>query len=204
MRKVVAVAHGEPPGHTAPTLPRGVVGLSVHRPYPGAAAEHPGDVHAVCMVWLDDDVDPLDAARAVVGVEPMTAYVVDEQVQWDYVRDWPEGEVTPGVKRISFVRRLPALTRTEFATHWTDVHAPLARVHHPAIWRYVQNVVVDAITPDAPEVDGVAELQFRTYDDLRHRMYDSDQGRVRIRADVRAFIDAPAGWRILSTERVLH
>jgi hypothetical protein len=76
-------------------------------------------------------------------------------------------------------------------------------VHHPAIWRYVQNVVVEAITPDAPDVDGIAELHFRTYDDLVNRMYDSDDGRDAVQADVRRFIDTPRGWRILNTERII-
>jgi uncharacterized protein (TIGR02118 family) len=204
MRKVAVVAHGPPEEvYSDPTLPHGLVGLSRHDLYDGAPAEHPDDVHGVWMVWLQDDVDPLEAARMIVKARSITAYLVDEHVQWDYERDWPAGDPTPGVKRISFIRRLPTLTRAEFATHWTDVHAPLARVHHPAIWRYVQNVVVEAITPDAPDVDGIAELHFRTYDDLVNRMYDSDDGRDAVQADVRRFIDTPRGWRILNTERII-
>jgi uncharacterized protein (TIGR02118 family) len=200
MRKVVAVAHGEHQGSGSLSLPHGLVALSCHKPYTGAPAAHPDDVRAVWMLWLDDDDDALTAANTVIQA-PLTAYLVDERIQWDRVGD-STGRTTPGVKQISFIRRTPDLPRAQFASHWTDVHAPLARVHHPAIRRYVQNVVVEALTPDAPDIDGIAELHFGTYDDLVTRMYDSDEGRAVVKADVRRFIDAPAGWRMVGTEHV--
>jgi hypothetical protein len=73
-------------------------------------------------------------------------------------------------------------------------------VHHPALWRYVQNVVVEPITPDAPEIDGIAELRFRSVADLRERFYDSDDGRRIVAADVAKFLDRGAGWRLLARE----
>jgi uncharacterized protein (TIGR02118 family) len=118
------------------------------------------------------------------------AYRVDERVQWD------RGDAA--VTRISFVRRPRELTHEEFAHHWTQVHAPLAREHHPGICRYVQNVVVHKLTPDAPDVDGIAELSFASLDDFRERMYDSPAGQEVIAADVREFIDVTAGWRMLA------
>jgi uncharacterized protein (TIGR02118 family) len=102
------------------------------------------------------------------------------------------------VTRISFMRRRPGLTRRQFADHWTNVHTPLARRHHPALRRYVQNVVVAPLTPEAPEVDGIAELGFRSIDEMNSRMYDSPEGTEIIRADVRRFIDTGAGWRVLT------
>ncbi len=122
--------------------------------------------------------------------ERVEAYRVDEQVQWD------RGDAV--VTRISFVRRPRELTHEDFAFHWTQVHAPLARRHHPGICRYVQNVVVHKLTPDAPDVDGIAELGFASLDDFRERMYDSPEGQQIIAADVREFIDVTAGWRMLA------
>jgi uncharacterized protein (TIGR02118 family) len=140
-------------------------------------------------------VDPVGAI-AIFRSEPpgladaAEAYRVDERVQWDH------GGAT--VTRISFVQRAPGLTHEQFADHWTGVHAPLARQHHPGICRYVQNIVIEAITPGAPPVDGIAELGFRSLADLRERMYDSPAGQEAIAADVRRFIDVPAGWRMLA------
>jgi uncharacterized protein (TIGR02118 family) len=201
MRKVVEVRHVS--FGLSVRMISGFVGASSHTPSPDVPPTQPDDVHEIFFVWLPDDVDPRSwVAETAQGMQ-VTAYLVDERVQWDYERDWPDGEPSPGVKQLSFVRRLPSLTRDEFAAHWNDVHAPLARVHHPGIWRYVQNVVVEPLTPDAPELDGVAELHFRTVDDLRDRMYDSEDGKARIRADVKTFIDVPAGWRMMATERIL-
>jgi uncharacterized protein (TIGR02118 family) len=122
------------------------------------------------------------------------AYRVDERPQWDR-----GGEK---VTRVAFVRRAAGLTQEEFADHWTNVHAPLARKHHPVLVRYVQNIVVENVTPDAPEVDGVAELGFRTLRDVHQRMYDSPAGAEIIRRDVRRFLDVPAGWRMLAQRQL--
>ena len=117
------------------------------------------------------------------------AYAVDERFQWDKGGDT--------VTRISFVRRAPHLTHEEFVDHWTNVHAPLARKHHPVV-RYVQNIVVDKLTPDAPDVDGIAELGYRTLHEVHHRNYDSPAGAAIIRRDIQRFLDVPAGWRMLA------
>ncbi len=143
----------------------------------------------------DDPVTAIAVYRSdAVVPSGAEAYRVDEQVQWE------RGEAA--VTRISFVRRARGLTHEDFAFHWTQEHAPLARTHHPGICRYVQNVVVHPLTPDAPDVDGIAELGFASLDDFRERMYDSPEGQEVIAADVREFIDVGAGWRMLArTER---
>jgi uncharacterized protein (TIGR02118 family) len=120
-------------------------------------------------------------------------YRVDERVQWE--------RSDSAVTRISFVRRARGLTREDFARHWSQAHTPLARRHHPGVCRYVQNVVVHQLTPDAPDVDGIAELGFASIDDFRERMYDSPAGKETIAADVREFIDVAAGWRMLARPR---
>ncbi|MDQ6854319.1 MAG: EthD domain-containing protein [Actinomycetota bacterium] len=138
-----------------------------------------------------EPVTGIEILRQDQGVpEDAEAYAVDERFQWDRGGD--------AVSRISFVRRAPHLSREEFADHWTNVHAPLARKHHPVLARYVQNVVVEKLTPDAPEVDGIAELGFRTMRDVHHRNYDSPAGAAIIRRDIQRFLDVPAGWRMLA------
>jgi hypothetical protein len=68
------------------------------------------------------------------------------------------------------------------------------------VCRYIQNVVVEPLTPGAPDIDGIAELSFRSEADRQERMYDSPEGQKIIGADVRQFIDVPRGWRILGRE----
>ncbi len=142
----------------------------------------PEHVAAIAMLRGDAPVPP-DAE----------AYRVEERRQWDR-----GGE---HVTRIAFVRRAAGLSRDEFADHWTNVHSPLARKHHPVLVRYVQNIVIEPLTPDAPEVDGIAELGFRSLRDVTHRMYDSPAGAEIIRRDIQRFLDVPAGWRMLGQRR---
>jgi uncharacterized protein (TIGR02118 family) len=144
-----------------------------------------GTVKAICMWWVDD-------ARTLELGGVSAAYLVDERAQWASTR----GAVT----RVSFLQAAAGLTRAQFGDHWRDVHTPLARRHHPNIVRYTQNVVIDTLTAETPPVDGIAELTFLSVEDMRARLYDSDEGRRIIGEDVRRFIDVAAGWRVLVKE----
>lgn len=194
--KVVAVVRG-PLALELPTAD-GVRAWSVHLPYPDEPPEHPDDVTGVVTAWLADATHS-DPAAWFPGAR-VDAYHVDERVQQDWDRTWADGTPSPGARRMSFLHRAAGITRDEMAAHWSDVHAPLTRVHHPAIWRYVQNVVRAPLTPDAPDIDAVAELHFRSIGDLRGRFYDSDAGRKVIGDDVRQFLDPPRGWRMVAQE----
>lgn len=103
-------------------------------------------------------------------------------------RDWPDGTASPGIKMVSFVQRLPEIGHEQFVRHWTEQHTPLALRHHVGMWRYCQNVVRRAFTPGGREIDGIAELHFRTREDFEQRFYDSDAGLQAIRDDVKRFI----------------
>jgi len=156
-------------------------------PAPPVPVRHTVDVGddgvALVSVWATD-ADVTGWFRAA----PVDGWQVEERVQW----------AAPfAVKQVSFVHRLPSLARDEFAAHWTDRHTPLARVHHPGVCHYVQNVVLATVTPGAADIDGIAELGFASDDDRRTRYYDSPAGREIIAEDVRRFIDLGAGFRLL-------
>lgn len=142
------------------------------------------------------------SAPSLTGMDTL-AYQVEERIQWDYQRTWPLGQPSPGIKRIAFLQRLPRITHEEFARHWTEDHAPLARQHHPFLWRYVQNVFPRPLTPATPPCDGVVELSFKDPADMTERMYDSPEGRAVIYQDVATFLDVKAGWRVVALEHVL-
>lgn len=122
------------------------------------------------------------------------AYLATPHHQWDRIGGPAE------VTRLVFVRRHPDLTHDQFVEHWTTVHTPLARRHHPGLGRYVQHVITDALTPDAPAFDGLAELGFASRADLRDRMYDSEDGREAVAADVASFLDLRAGRRLTGSD----
>ena len=171
----------------------------VHRPFPDEPAEQPSRVKAVVAAWCDDEPDA-DTLAAWSPRGHVDAYLVDEHVQIDAGLDPADGEEPPGLCRLVFLRRNPDLSHAEMAQHWTEVHTPIVQGHHPAFWHYVQNVVVRPLTPDAPEVDGIAEMRFRSADEMRERFYDSEEGQRIVAEDVSRFLDRGAGWRILSRD----
>jgi uncharacterized protein (TIGR02118 family) len=167
--------------------------------YPG----RPG-VTGVLLVTrerIDDNFAGTALAHCARAASVVAAYRLEERMQWDYERTW-SGHRTPGMKQLSFLVRADGMSRDAFAGHWHDVHAPLARKHHPTIWRYVQDVVLERLTDDSPEIDGLAELSYRSYEDWRDRKYDSDEGQAVIVADIPRFIDTAASWHVLGHEHV--
>jgi hypothetical protein len=161
------------------------------------------DFDVVAEFWLDDVVDFDDrsrfyasaAGRQLVSdhaagiVRAAIGYHVNETVQRDYVRDWPDGERSPGVKMIAPLQRVNGLTHEEFARRWVDTHAALALTHVPGIWRYVTNVVVRPLARSAPSVDGIVEVHRRHADDLKLR--PSPDGQAILDADTDALIVRP-------------
>lgn len=130
------------------------------------------------------------------------SYLVREIVQKRRERTWPLGQRSPGVKGIYPVTRLPDASREEFVRHWREVHAPLALRHHVGMSQYVQNVVLEPLTPDAPAYDGISELHFPTARDMRERFIDSPEGASRIAADVSRFVET--SLRLDASEYVLR
>ena len=200
VRKVIAAIGG--PFDDAPPAVDGLVAYSVHRPHPEELQSQPLDVagavvEGVVMAWVDGDA-PLEPARWFDS--PVTAYLVDERIQIEWTREWADGEATPGIEQLAFVPRIVSVTHEQFAEHWSERHTPLVHVHHPAMARYVQNVIVEPLTPVARELDGVAQLYFRTSSDLHERYFDSEEGQRIIFEDVAKFLERGAGWGFLAQE----
>lgn len=89
------------------------------------------------------------------------------------------------LKSLSLLVRRPDLTHDQFVSHWTEVHAPLARAI-PQLRRYVQNHLPAGA---AGEVDGIAELWFDSAAD-RDAFRASEAGQRWI-ADGANFLDGP-------------
>lgn len=91
-------------------------------------------------------------------------------------------------KLMFFCRRRPDITHDQYAEKVLGGHVPLALKHHPTMRHYVVNIVQSVLTPDAPEIDSVAELSFDSLEDYRERLYDSPEGEEIIHADVVGFM----------------
>jgi uncharacterized protein (TIGR02118 family) len=149
-----------------------------------------------------DDVPHRDVLHGIA--RRVEVWRVDPHRQIAYDRSWPDGELAPGVKRVSFVQRKEGLSHEQFARHWTEQHTPLARMHHPALWNYTQNVVRRAFTPGGGPFDATAELHFRSRAVAVDRLYDSDEGGAAIAADVREFMGRPRPGSALMRELPLR
>jgi uncharacterized protein (TIGR02118 family) len=152
-----------------------------------ALPDQPDTPPIVIEIVGDNAVDPARlAADCEVDAGRVQVYAVAEQLRWTrptaaHTRD--------GVALIGRVRRATGLTSPEFERHWYDVHRPLAIEHHVGMQRYVQNVVRshDHVTPGF-EADGIAELGFESVEAFETQMYDDDNGRRIIEADVATFV----------------
>jgi len=165
------------------------------------------NVDGVLKVGLErahdlDDIPARDLLHSFARRVEAWRVEVHRPRQWD--RTWPDGEAAPGVRMVSFVRRAEGLTLQQFVRHWTQQHAPLALQHHAGLWDYTQNAVRRAYTPGGGQIDGIAELHFRTREDFEERFYDSDEGRRIIAEDVRLFISRPSTEVALMTELPLR
>lgn len=149
-------------------------------------------------------------AEATQGVQELCAahftgasydiFQVEEHSRKTIERTWKLGEPSPGFVWFTFMRRLPEISHDEFVIRWCDGHWPLVRVHHPGLWGYTQNVVLPRAIPEVSSWDGIGELQFKTPDDMRNRMYDSEDGKQIIWDDIAGFLDTTAGQRFYAQE----
>lgn len=162
-----------------PGLERCVVNLAdVETRAPAPYATPP--YGAVVEAWTGSGALPAFPA----GVH---GYEVREQVQLEHALAPAADGRTPGVKAIYLVRRRDDLDDAEAKRRWR-AHAPTAREHHKGMSRYVQNGVVQALTPASPLYHGIAILHFPTVSDLEERMYASERGREAVRRDVEGLV----------------
>ena len=103
------------------------------------------------------------------------------------------------VKLVFLCRRRPDLTHERYVELLLGGHVPLALRHHPALRRYVVNIVEDTRGP-APPLDSIGELWFDTLADYRERLYDSPDGARIIARDVAGFLGSSVAY--VTTEHV--
>ncbi len=91
------------------------------------------------------------------------AYLVVESLVDDYgttrhaaVRDWPDGERSPGLLTVAVIHRPESLSEASWLHNWHEVQSPLSAELQPRT-RYVRNQVVRALTIDAPDLGGIVE-----------------------------------------------
>jgi hypothetical protein len=124
-------------------------------PSPAPAPEGEATHLALVSVWVD-----CYQRRPALDPGPELAvdeYLVVESLYEDHpTRDWSDGERSPGVVTVATIHRPRALPEPQWLHNWHEVQSPASGRLQPRC-RYVRNRVVQPLTPDAPDVDGIVE-----------------------------------------------
>lgn len=114
-------------------------------------------IQAVVSVWTDGDVA---AAVGVVRDVDATAdgWRVDERRPIE-PPDVADGERADALANIALLRRPAAMSPEDWLDDWLERHTTVA-IETQGTFGYVQNPVVEPLTPDAPEVAGIVEELF--------------------------------------------
>jgi EthD domain len=129
--------------------------LGLHSPY--------GPFEAVVQLWLDGAAP---SARApfealIRDVAPRAhGYMVEERLlAYNLRQSAAPGERNDGYSQIAMLQIPDRLSREEWLKAWQDRHTWVALSIHPHL-EYIQNVVLQAVTKDAPPIAGVGEEAF--------------------------------------------
>jgi hypothetical protein len=134
-------------------------------------------ITAVVSLWLEDvatDGLVADVVTAVRDLDPSTdGWRVEERLPIE-PPGVPDGVRAEALANLAFLRRPETMTPEAWRSDWLDRHTTVA-IETQGTFGYVQNPVVEAVTPDAPAVAGIVEELFpmaAMTDD--HAFYGSD------------------------------
>lgn len=120
------------------------------------------DLGALIQVWLSsyDDRRPVEDLLTAIG--PVDGYLVTESEPLALTdRDWPDGQVSPGISHVTWFPKPDGLTEEEFLHGWHVIHTPHSAALHPLRWTYTRDTVVRTLTPGSPPVRAVVVERFR-------------------------------------------
>ena len=117
-------------------------------------------VAAVVSLWTQQSYGEQVAAALTLlqmEAEHLAAYLVTESVPM--AGPLEINSRTPGLANIALLRRPPGLDVETWLTRWQRDHTSVA-MQTQATFGYTQNMVVRALTPDAPVIAGIVEELF--------------------------------------------
>jgi hypothetical protein len=118
-------------------------------------------IRAVVSSWTDAGIhgraDGVTDVFRQVAPTPL-GWRVDERVPVE-PPETPDGERADALANLAFLRRPAELPYDDWIAHWHGPHTDVA-IRTQATFGYVQNVVVESLTPESPRVDGIVEELF--------------------------------------------
>ena len=126
---------------------------------------HPGErICAEVALWTADAEKraPFEDILRSAGFR-FAGYLVEESVYTEYggnrhsgPRNWPDGQRSPGVMAITLMERPKRFAHDEWIKRWHGRQSPVSEAMQPRA-RYIRNVVIRSVTPDAPPYEGIVE-----------------------------------------------
>jgi len=126
---------------------------------------HPGERICAEVALHLNNVEQREPYQEVIRAAGFrfAGYLVDESIYTEYggnrhsgPKDWPDGQRSPGIIAITLMERPKRLSRQEWIRRWHGRQSPVSEEMQPRA-RYVRNVVIQAVTPDAPPYEGIVE-----------------------------------------------
>jgi hypothetical protein len=114
-------------------------------------------VGAVVSVWTDGRAGDITSALQK-AVDRVHGWRVEERRRLDPPEVY-DGSRADALANVAVLRRPAELSRQEWLRRWMVEHTPIA-IRTQATFGYVQNIVEDPVTPDAPEVSAFVEELF--------------------------------------------
>lgn len=115
-------------------------------------------ISAIVSTW-SDDADPAAVAAVLHAAAGRVAgWRVDERRRLD-PPEVPDGGRADALANVALIRRPAELSQGEWLRRWLVEHTPVA-IRTQATFGYVQNVVTEPVTPEAPVVGALVEELF--------------------------------------------
>ncbi|MFA5366893.1 MAG: hypothetical protein WC333_03350 [Dehalococcoidia bacterium] len=127
------------------------------------------EISAELSLWVDSVELHLEIATILKsGFFQYAAYEVEESIYTEYggnkhfrKRDWPDGQRSPVLMAVTLMERPKKLSREEWIKRWHGTQSPVSEAMQPRA-RYIRNLVIKALTPDAPPFEGIVEEAWPT------------------------------------------
>jgi hypothetical protein len=144
------------------------------------------------------DPDPRPATAVICGAvdvdaDVLASYDVDEHVMWDEPIEGPDKAM------FAFLRARPDLEQDDFVKRYRE-HADVARVEHPGIRRYMQNIVVDQSGQERWLASAISEIHFAGPAEYRDRFWKDEDSPAVIERDIGRFVERDAGRSLVVTK----
>ena len=143
-------------------------------------------------LWLDTALERRVFEEAIQqATERVAGYLVTESVPIVNTTEIaPLGERTPGITMVAFLKKPGRITYEEWLVRWQGGHTQVA-IDTQSTFLYVQNVVVRAVTEDAPPWTAIVEEGFPKEAPTDPMIFYAAQGREqRLRENQKKMIES--------------